>query len=98
PVGNEGTNVCELKEFSSCLHRQFVIFHHQYRYHDRIYYLPSANEELALLFPDEHENPENWIHLQNDADRSCRSRAANSCTSCGKLIVFHDMHTVLQEG
>ncbi|CAB4493248.1 hypothetical protein RIR_jg11657.t1 [Rhizophagus irregularis DAOM 181602=DAOM 197198] len=33
--------------------------HHQYRYHDRIYCLPSANEELALLFPDEQENPKN---------------------------------------
>ncbi|CAB5392066.1 unnamed protein product [Rhizophagus irregularis] len=36
---------------SNHFREKFVIFH----YHDRIYYLPSANEELALLFPDEHE-------------------------------------------
>ncbi|PKC60341.1 hypothetical protein RhiirA1_539913 [Rhizophagus irregularis] len=63
-VGNEGTNVCELKEFSSFSFSssssgKVCNIHHQYRYHDRIYCLPSANEELALLFPDEQENPKN---------------------------------------
>ncbi|CAB4433938.1 unnamed protein product [Rhizophagus irregularis] len=44
-------------------------------------FMASSSEELALLFPNEHENPENCYG-------SCRSRAANSCTSCGKIIIF----------
>uniref|UniRef100_U9T901 Uncharacterized protein n=1 Tax=Rhizophagus irregularis (strain DAOM 181602 / DAOM 197198 / MUCL 43194) TaxID=747089 RepID=U9T901_RHIID len=57
-VGNEGTNVCELKEFSS-----FSFSSSSSGSSSELLVLLSVNcgtnEELALLFPDEQENPKN---------------------------------------